>query len=153
MSLTQHEPSIDPLTPIPIPADINEGLTSAKNSTMLQILGMPRDTVDNKCRMPTNKPLVDLIVTDDVGPFRVTGMRLAVASLKRVMTRVQEAQPQVFSLLGTAGMACVRFIAGSNKLSNHSWGCAIEGCEIGDCDIGACDIDAGEVTAAVFSSS
>jgi hypothetical protein len=116
----------DPLSLVPIPGSINEGLSSAKNSTMLQILGMPRDQVDDVCRMPTNRPLVDLVVTKNVGPFRVTGIRPAVKSLKRIFSEIETDLPHVYSQLGTAGMTCVRFIKNSSKLSNHSWGCAID---------------------------
>ena len=117
---------IDPLALVPIPDLINKGLSSAKNSTMIQILGMPRDHVDDICRMPTNRPLVDLIVTKNVGPFRVTGIKPAVKSLKRIFSEIETDLPHVHSQLGTAGMACVRFIKNSSKLSNHSWGCAID---------------------------
>ena len=111
---------------VPIPKTINKGLTSAKNSTMIQVLGMPRDSVDRKCRLPTNRPLVNLITTRDVGPFRVTGVKPAVESLKRIFSEIEGNKPDIYKKLGTAGMACVRFIKDSQKLSNHSWGCAID---------------------------
>ena len=115
-----------PLELVRIPDGINEGLSSPKNSTMLQILGMPRDHVDNKCRMPTNLPLAELIVTKNVGPFRVTGRKPAVKSLKKIFKKVEKDHPELYSQLGTAGMTCVRYIRNSNRLSNHSWGCAID---------------------------
>jgi hypothetical protein len=118
--------SIDPLAIVNIPQGINKGLTSAKYATMLQILGMPRDIVDNKCRAPTNRPLVDLLITKSVGPFSVTGIKPAVASLQRVLLRIEERFPEVYAVLGTAGMTCVRYIKDRTKLSNHSWGCAID---------------------------
>ncbi len=111
---------------IAIPGDINPGLSSAKVSTMLSVLGMPRDSVGAKCRPVTKMPLKPMIVTRDVGPFAVTGARAAVESLGRVMKKVKKELPEVHASLGTAGMLCVRFIAGTTRLSNHSWGCAVD---------------------------
>jgi hypothetical protein len=116
----------DPGEVIPIPDGINQGLSSAKNSTMLQILGMPRDHVTETCRPVTNEPMLSLLVTKDVGPFRVTGLRPAVDSLKAVLAEIKAAHPQLHTSLGTAGMLCARLIRNSTKLSNHSWGCAID---------------------------
>ncbi|MCG6904172.1 MAG: peptidoglycan-binding protein [Rhodobacter sp.] len=117
---------IDPIAVITIPAGINKGLTSPSNKTLLQILGMPRDVVTAECRGVTNQPLKSLITLDDVGPFRVTGIKPAVASLKRIFKLVKKDLPEVYAELGTAGMLCVRTIKNSSKLSNHSWGCAID---------------------------
>ncbi|MDB4558919.1 M15 family metallopeptidase, partial [Amylibacter sp.] len=117
---------VPPGTIIPIPEGINKGLSSAKNATMIQTLGMPRDSIDSKCRGVTNSPLKQLIVTRDVGPFRVTGVRVAVESLARVMVEVKKHEPSTVASLGSVGMLCVRFIKGTKKLSNHSWGCAID---------------------------
>ena len=69
---------MNPTQIIPIPAGINPGLHSAKNTTMLQILGRARDTFDHTCRPATRDPLKSLLVTADVGPFRATGIRPAV---------------------------------------------------------------------------
>ena len=111
---------------IPIPAGINPGLHSAKNSTMLQILGRARDTFDHMCRPATRDPVKSLLVTADVGPFRVTGIRPAVDSLRDVLAQVKEAHPEVYAVLSTAGMFCARLIAGSQSISNHSWGTAVD---------------------------
>jgi len=72
-----------------------------------------------------------LIVTKDVGPFRVTGIKPAVDSLKGVLSEVRRDHRNVYDSLDTAGMLCVRLIRNSQKLSNHSWGCAID-IKIGD---------------------
>lgn len=117
---------IDPKKIIPIPDGINKGLSSAKRSTMISILGMPRDTFDNKCRGVTNAQLAARIVTEDVGPFKVTGFQPAVASLRGVMAEVKAAHPEVHEVIGSSGMLCARLIGGSDKPSNHSWGCALD---------------------------
>lgn len=93
---------------------------------MISILGLPRDTFTHECRPATNQPTKNLLVTEDVGPFRVTGLKPAVSSLREVMAEVRTAQPDVYDSLGTAGMFCARLIAGSNNPSNHSWGCAVD---------------------------
>src|SRR5690242_15263271 len=103
---------VDPTAVIPIPAGINQGLHSAKNSTMLQILGRARDTFDHTCRPAINNPIKSLLVSEDVGPFRVTGIRPAVASLRDVLAQVKLAHPEVHAVLSTAGMFCARLIAG-----------------------------------------
>lgn len=125
-ALRTENAMIDPKAIVPIPANINIGLSSAKRSTMISILGMPRDTFDSKCRPVTNPLLAALIVTEDVGPFRVTGFKPAVDSLRRVMAEVKTAHPEVHDALGSSGMLCARLISGSSNPSNHSWGCAVD---------------------------
>lgn len=117
---------IDPFEVIRIPDDINDGLSSAKRSTMVSILGLPRDTFDDKCRPVVNEPMKSLILTADVGPFKVTGLNLAVKSLKAVLKKVKSAHPEVYDVLGTAGMLCARKIRNGTNPSNHSWGCAVD---------------------------
>jgi Putative peptidoglycan binding domain/D-alanyl-D-alanine carboxypeptidase len=117
---------MNPTDIVPIPKNINTGLSSAKNSTMIQILGRARDTFDDKCRPATNDPIKSLLTTKDVGPFRVTGIKPAVKSLEEILRKVKKDQPDVFAVLGTAGMYCGRLISGSSKISNHGWGTAVD---------------------------
>lgn len=117
---------INPKEIIRIPDGINEGLSSAKNSTMIQILGMPRSTFDGECRHVTNPKLKSLLVARNVGPFKAYGLKPAVESLKSVLAEVKKAHPEVYKTLGYTGMLCARYIAGSNKPSNHSWGAAVD---------------------------
>jgi len=112
---------------IPIPDGINPGLTNARQITMKTLLGSPRGSFTKDCLPVTNPNLKDLIRTEDVGPFRVTGLGPAVASLKEVLADVRNEQPEVFAGLGTAGMLCCRLVRGSaSSISNHSWGTAID---------------------------
>jgi len=117
---------VNPRKVVKIPKAINQGLSSAKNTTMLQVLGMPRDPVTRTCKSVTREPMKSLVVTRSVGPFRVTGIAPAVDSLKNVLSEVKKNHREVYDSLTTAGMLCVRLIKGSGKLSNHSWGCAID---------------------------
>jgi len=116
--------------PVPRPAagSINVGLTAVGNDFMLQTLGAPRTGgYTALCQMPTDPRLRRNLVTDSVGPFRVTGLVPAVLSLKEVMAEIESAQPAVYRSLGTAGMLCCRLVRGSaTAISNHSWGTAID---------------------------
>lgn len=118
--------SNNPLEVVNIPTGINKGLSSAKNSTMIQLLGLPRDSIDHKCRSPTNDPIKSLTITADVGPFKVTGLKPAVKSLTSIMKEISDSLPHVYKVMGSSGMSCVRLIKNSQKLSNHSWGCALD---------------------------
>ena len=112
---------------INIPSNINRGLNSARQITMLSLLGNPRGNYDQVCRPVTNARLRALMVTRSVGPFRVTGLLPAVESLTAVMTDIENEEAEVFAALGTAGMQCARFVRRSTTaISNHSWGTAID---------------------------
>lgn len=111
----------------PIPANINIGLNSPPNRLMLELLGNPRNTYDQECRPPTNRPFKDLVRHKDVGPFKVWGLGPALDSLTEVMADIREEQPDVYEVLGHMGMLCCRNVRGSKtSISNHSFGTAID---------------------------
>jgi len=117
------------LVPKPAAGAINQGLAAASNSLMLAAFGQPlvAGNYTSQCQVPTNPVLRRNLVTDTVGPFKVTGLVPAVLSLKEVMADIQSALPQVYAALGTAGMLCCRLVRGSTtSVSNHSWGTAID---------------------------
>lgn len=112
---------------VPVPGGINPSLNGTGNGLMLATLGNPRSNYDQECRSVTLPSLSARMVTQSVGPFRVTGLDSAVASLKKVMADIKAEQPEVFAKLGTAGMLCCRHVRGSStSISNHSWGTAID---------------------------
>jgi hypothetical protein len=113
---------------IPIPAGINPGVRSAKQATMLQVLGSPRHAYNNReCQPVTNPTLKPQMVTRSVGPFRITGFDKAVTSLTNIMAEIKTARPDFHDALASAGMLCARFVRGSNvTISNHSWGTAVD---------------------------
>lgn len=116
-----------PLTEeVAIPANVNVGLICPTPDYLTELLGKPRDVYSPTCQSVSNKTLAALIQTANVGPFSVTGLRPAVESLKAVMSEVRQSQPEVYNKLGTAGMLCCRYQRGSNKISSHSWGTAID---------------------------
>jgi hypothetical protein len=105
----------------------NAGLSPASNATMQTRLGAPRSTYTQSCQAVTNTSLARRIVTRNVGPFSVTGLDSAVASLTTIMASIAATQRLVYRVLGTAGMHCARHVRGSTThVSNHSWGTAID---------------------------
>src|SRR3954447_24782576 len=113
--------------PVPIPGGINQGVSSAKQTTMFALLGNPRDSYDAECREVTDQRLRALIVREDVGPFHASGLRPAVEGLRAILAEVRRQEPEVYAGLGTAGMLCARLVRGSaTSISNHSWGTAVD---------------------------
>eukprot|EP00755_Sulcionema_specki_P034661 Sspe_Gene.103352::Locus_79171_Transcript_1_1_Confidence_1.000_Length_960::g.103352::m.103352 len=79
------------------------------------------------CNPNVNSNVGDTLVTANVGPFRVTGNKYAVDSLKCALNRVKTEKPTLYNVLGTAGMLCCRWIRGSTtSYSNHAWGMAVD---------------------------
>jgi hypothetical protein len=117
--------AIDYKAIVAIPSGINDGLTSAGQATMLSAFGNP-GTLDPSCGASSAK-LQPLMKTANVGPFRVTGFGPAVDALTRVFAAVKSSLPDLYALLGTEGMLCVRLVRGSTtNISNHAWGTAID---------------------------
>jgi hypothetical protein len=112
---------------IPIPANINPGVTNAKQATMLSLVGNPRDDYTDECQPLTNPHLSALVVFESVGAFRVRGLQPAVTELRSTLVQIATSAPAVHAGLGTAGMLCARLVRGStHSISNHSWGTAID---------------------------
>ena len=112
---------------VSIPTGINVGVSSAKQSTMLGLLGNPRGDYDQICRPVTNPTLQGHMVLASAGPFKVQGLRPAVASLTEILSEIRVTHPDVHAELGSAGMLCARLVRGAaNAISNHSWGTAID---------------------------
>lgn len=114
-------------TKVSIPAGINAGVSNAKQSTMINLLGKSRNSFDEMCRAATNNPVKSLLVTEDVGPFKVTGLKPAVDSLREILKEIAVAETAAFNALSSAGMYCGRYVRGSQtSISNHAWGTAID---------------------------
>ncbi len=131
LSGTQPAPvagnSLTRLVAIPDLSTVNRDLRSVNNSFMTEKLGAPRTEYSTDCQALTNARLARNLLTDSVGPFRVTGLSTAVLSLKAVCAEIQRVQPEAYAVLGTAGMLCCRYVRGSTtSISNHSWGTAVD---------------------------
>jgi D-alanyl-D-alanine carboxypeptidase len=110
---------------IPRRDTFNKNLKSATEATMLRLFGVPGQKTA-ACSPATGK-IKKRIVTQDVGPFRVSGLDVAVGSLKSVFAEAEEQIPNVVATVKTAGMFCVRHKRRNrNSFSNHSWGTAID---------------------------
>lgn len=107
---------------------MNPGLQAVSSSFMVQTLGNPRENYSQDCQPLTNPKLKrHVVVARSVGPFKVTGLDVAVESLQKVMEDIRVEQPLVYEALSTAGMLCCRNIRGNSRaISNHSWGTAID---------------------------
>lgn len=105
----------------------NLGISQPRNRVMLDVLGHPRSSYSQDCAPVTEPRLRSLLETRQIGPIRVTMIRPALDSLERVLTKLQETEPDIYAALGTAGGLCARFVRGSTRsVSNHSWGTAID---------------------------
>jgi hypothetical protein len=117
------------LTEVPKPPrnTINQGLSSPSNDMLLRKFGAPRENYSQQDQPITNPKLKAMMVRKSVGPFTAYGLGPAVESLSRVMADVQREMPELYSALGNAGMCVVRNQRGSStRISNHSWGTAID---------------------------
>jgi len=92
---------------------------------MLQLLGVPGVRTRN-CSPPTGA-FKQRVVTSNVGPFRATGLDVAVKLLKAVFDDAQGSIPDVVAAVKNDGMLCVRHRrTNPSSFSNHSWGTAID---------------------------
>jgi len=105
----------------------NPGLSAVNNKLMTQWFGTPRASYGVDCQPVTNAVLAKNMVVASVGALHVQGLSPAVASLRTVVAEIQTRYPDLYALLGTAGMLCCRYQRGSSTaISNHSWGTAID---------------------------
>lgn len=111
--------------PLPSPTSFNSGLTVPSPAQMLSVFGRPGPLGTN-CADPF-PDFAEKVVTHDVGPFRVTGHRIAVLSLTHVFDDVKAAgRHDLLEQVETEGMLCIRQIRDGHNYSNHSFGCAID---------------------------
>lgn len=116
--------------PRPSKQGINQGLTSPSSSFMTSLLGLPRDSFTGKCQDVNNAAYKKFVETRKVGPIKVTGLIVALNALETIFEDVRNELPDLFNMIGTAGMICCRYkkIKGVvvKDPSNHSWGTAVD---------------------------
>jgi hypothetical protein len=121
---TQTSP--ETLVAIPPRNTFNQNLTSASEATMLQIFGVPGAKTQD-CSPATGTFLRRIVSRFDVGPFKVTGLDIAVHLLKAAFDEAEQQIPNVVAAVKNDGMLCVRHKRmNANSFSNHSWGTAID---------------------------
>jgi hypothetical protein len=113
------------LQPKPDRNSINQGLTPPSPKFMEDNLGTPGKLSAN-CTPMTNANLKKLMVREDVGPFKVEGLKPAVAAIRRIFDKVKIEKPELYKQLNTDGMLCVREVRQAKVFSNHSWGATID---------------------------
>lgn len=112
-----------------LPGDqINTGLNPCPTNLLIQKYGLPVKELPKNCApKATNSAWSKRFITADVGPFRVTGHKLAVGLLRESLAAVKLENPELYAELGSAGMLCIRYVRGKPGVpSNHSLGLAID---------------------------
>jgi hypothetical protein len=93
---------------------------------MLEVFGIPGQKTQD-CSPATGTFKKRVVARVDVGPFKVSGLDIAVQSLKAVFAEAEEQIPNVVAAVKSDGMLCVRHKRGNpDSFSNHSWGTAID---------------------------
>lgn len=104
-----------------------DGITVSSPSFLIETFGLPRESLSDDCEPMTNPKLKELLVTEDVGPIRVSMLKPAVESMRRVFEKIKATDPKLHDLISTAGALCVRRIRGSqNSVSTHAFGLAVD---------------------------
>lgn len=114
---------------VDVPSGINTLCSPARVSTMLKVFGQPEGKLTTVCggKDRVSAKLRPMIVTKDVGPFKLTGYDKFLAVLADVFYEFKQKHPEQYKDLSTAGCLCVRLVRGSNhQPSNHCWGTAID---------------------------
>lgn len=124
------------LVPRPHADSINTGYSPGRAATLLQLLGEPRAKLGRDCLPVTNTALKKRMGTRNVGPFRVTGLDVALDDLEVIFATVKLKRPDLYDAVGNMGMLCARLVRGSAHIaSNHSWGTAIDLTFSGELDL------------------
>ncbi|HRJ97072.1 MAG TPA: M15 family metallopeptidase [Fimbriimonadaceae bacterium] len=135
--------SLTDLVPVPLAASINTGKHPCQTGELVHLFGLPCNPLPHTPKgldAITNAKWRTRMVTQDVGPFRVTGHVLAVKLLRTSLTDVKARKPELHAALGTAGMLAVRavnirghYIDG--RPSNHAFGLAVDFTIAGKLDV------------------
>jgi hypothetical protein len=122
------------LVNLPPRASLNQGLTFATPDYVRSLLGIPGEMSDS-CLAVTNPKLQALLVTQEVGPTTVSGLKPAVEALQRIYAAVKRDKPDLYEQLAgqeiplkDEAMLCVRRVAGlfPRNYSLHAWGIAVD---------------------------
>lgn len=113
-------------------SNLNVGLSSAREETMIACLGSPQMPLTTDDTPERASPMVRNLETyTKIGSVSVDGIAPAVKSLKAILTQAFTDVPELKTALRGSGMLVVRLrrpTSGkpSTKISNHAWGTAID---------------------------
>ena len=102
-----HPDSPETLVNIPPANTFNQNLASASEATMLQIFGVPGAKTQD-CSPATGAFKQRIVSLVNVGPFKVSGLDIAVKLLKAVFDEAEQQIPNVVAAVKNDGMLCVR---------------------------------------------
>lgn len=114
------------MVPCPARTSMNTGLNPARVATLKAVFGeFPH--LGSECGSVKNKKVAAMLETRNVGPFRATGIKPALDDLEAIFAEIKFAHPDLYAMLGTAGMTCYRCVRGyPGAPSNHAAGTAID---------------------------
>jgi hypothetical protein len=108
---------------------VNDTLDPSGHAWLEKFFGSPRVSRDytDDCQEPDNMRLKSNLALESVGPFRVRMLRPALESLQRIFAKVQEEEPDLYEIIGSAGSLCGRLVRGSaDTVSGHAYGAALD---------------------------
>lgn len=114
---------------IPIPKGINTLCDPVSAKRMVDLMGNPVGKLTQVCggKERVSLKIRNMIVTRDVGPFRLTGFVPFLDILSEVFAEYKRRHPEMYADLTTAGCLCVRAVRGTTtQPSNHCWGTAVD---------------------------
>lgn len=107
--------------------NLNKGLTVPPSSWLVETFGPPADNLGDSCTDMTNPRLAGLLQEQQVGPVRVKMLKPALESLAVIFGKIQQADPELYARINTAGSLCVRLVRGSaSSVSSHSFGLSLD---------------------------
>lgn len=106
--------------------EVNGDLRIASPTYLTGVFGLPRENLTDECQPMTNPRLAGKLRTEQIGPVRVRMLEPALESLRRVFERIEEADPELYDRINTAGALCVRRIRGSTRVSTHAFGLSLD---------------------------
>lgn len=108
------------------PPAANGGLTPADPDGLLAWLGPPSDADVGPDCAPASEAFAARLVREPLGKDAVMLLAPATESLRAVMARIAAEAPELHARLGTAGGLCIRTVRGSQALSVHAFGIALD---------------------------
>ncbi len=125
-------PKLSDLVPIASIANLNVGLSSAREETMIACLGSPQMPLTTEDTPERASPIVrKLEKVKKIGGVNADGIAPAVDSLQAILTQAFADIPGLQAALRGDGMLVVRLRRPtshrpSTQISNHAWGTAID---------------------------